>query len=226
MRTLYFCPVVSSSIFFLSSPNLSGPRVDVYHTSTHGVALVRIYNAGMKCAARTRLAGNRGRKKWPKCHLVTIAQLCPAVFSQLRLVSTIGKNLLKNIQQYLLHPSSQYGERRLTNGWDRFTSLGHPSKYQRVSSIGLVTAAMSLTGGQPNFARCLAVSGLLYYVHIFGGCCLLMEFCQVQNSRYVQVLRSHVLEALLHGTPTLGSAKLCAVVQGMELRYFRRGRHV
>jgi len=31
-----------SSIFFLSSPNLSGRRLDVYHTSTHDVALVRI----------------------------------------------------------------------------------------------------------------------------------------------------------------------------------------
>jgi len=29
------------SIFF-SSPNLSGRRLDVYHASTHGVALVRI----------------------------------------------------------------------------------------------------------------------------------------------------------------------------------------
>jgi len=39
-RPQYFCPVVS--IFFFSSPNLSGHRLDVYHTSTHGVALVRI----------------------------------------------------------------------------------------------------------------------------------------------------------------------------------------
>ena len=33
--------LLSSSIylFFLSSPNLSGRRLDVYHTSTHGVAL-------------------------------------------------------------------------------------------------------------------------------------------------------------------------------------------
>jgi len=30
-----------SSIYF-SSPNLSRRRLDVYHTSTHGVALVRI----------------------------------------------------------------------------------------------------------------------------------------------------------------------------------------
>jgi len=38
----YFHPVVCSSFFFFSSPNLSGRRLDVCHTSTHGVALVRI----------------------------------------------------------------------------------------------------------------------------------------------------------------------------------------
>ena len=38
------------SIFYLfSSSNLSGRRLDVYHTSTHGVALARIYIAGLKC---------------------------------------------------------------------------------------------------------------------------------------------------------------------------------
>ena len=48
MRTLHFCPVVSSSSVYLSffllfsSPNLSGRRVDVCLTSTHGVTLVRI----------------------------------------------------------------------------------------------------------------------------------------------------------------------------------------
>jgi len=31
-----------SSIYLFSSPNLSGCRLDVYHISTHGVALVRI----------------------------------------------------------------------------------------------------------------------------------------------------------------------------------------
>jgi len=41
---LYFCPVVSSFFLlsFFSSPNLSRCRLDVYHTSTHGVALVQI----------------------------------------------------------------------------------------------------------------------------------------------------------------------------------------
>ena len=39
--------------FFFSSPILSRRTFDVYHTSTHGVALVR--NAGLKCAARGSL---------------------------------------------------------------------------------------------------------------------------------------------------------------------------
>jgi len=38
-----FAPLFLSSIFFFFSlPNLSGRRFDVYHTLTHGVALVRI----------------------------------------------------------------------------------------------------------------------------------------------------------------------------------------
>jgi len=41
-----FGPVVSIFLFFylFSSPNLSRRRLDVYHTSTHDVALVRISN--------------------------------------------------------------------------------------------------------------------------------------------------------------------------------------
>jgi len=45
---------------------------------------------------------------------------------------------------------------------------------------------------------------LLYHIYIFGGSCPLMEFRHVQNSLYVQVLRSPILAALLHGTPTAG----------------------
>ena len=46
-----------SSICFLlfSSPNQSRHILDVYHTSTHGVALVWIYDAGLKRAARGSL---------------------------------------------------------------------------------------------------------------------------------------------------------------------------
>jgi len=56
-------------------------------------------------------------------HPGTIPQLCRAISSQLRHVSTFGKKLVK--QQYLLHMSPQYVELWPTSGWDRFTSLGH-----------------------------------------------------------------------------------------------------
>ena len=52
------------------------------------------------------------------------------------------KKLVK--QQYLVHMLLQYGELRLISGWDRFVSLGYPSKFQRVSRLGFVTAAPSL----------------------------------------------------------------------------------
>jgi len=56
----YLCGFYLLSFFFLhlllfSLPNLSGRRLDVYHTSTRGVALVRNWNAGLKYAARGSL---------------------------------------------------------------------------------------------------------------------------------------------------------------------------
>jgi len=55
-------------------------------------------------------------------------------------------------QRYLLHMFPQRGELRPTSGWDRSGSLGHPCKFQRVSSLGSVTARHSSNGRQPNFA--------------------------------------------------------------------------
>ena len=115
-RPLYFCPVISIFFlsFFISSPNLNGRRLDVCHTSTHGVSL----SANLRCRSETcctRLAGNAGRKKVAKNrHLGTITQLCWAISSQLRHMLTIGKKLVK--QRYVLHMSPQYGELRPTNG--------------------------------------------------------------------------------------------------------------
>jgi len=63
----------------------------------------------------TRLAENVGPKKVAKNrHLGTIAQLCQAISSQPRHVSTIRKKRVK--QQYVLKMFPQYGEYRPTNG--------------------------------------------------------------------------------------------------------------
>jgi len=77
--------------------------------------------------------------------------------------------------------SHQYGELRPITGWDRFTSLGHPTKFQRVSRLVFVTAATSLTGGQRNLHGVWPSPGLVHYIYIFRGSCPLTEFCLVQN---------------------------------------------
>jgi len=46
--------------------------------------------------------------------------------------------------------------------------------------------------------------GLVHYIYIFGGSFPITEFCQVQNSLCVQVLRSPILAPLLHCTRIVG----------------------
>jgi len=117
----------------------------------------------------------------------------------------------------------QYGELQpLVDGWDRFRSLWNPSKFQWVSRLAFVTAATSLIGDQPNFARRLAVSwaGTLH-IHFWG----LWNFARCKTD-YVQVLRSYILAALLHVTPAAGVSQTLRVVQGIELLKFRRRCHL
>jgi len=70
--------------------------------------------ANLECMSEmcgTRLAENTGRKKVPKNrHLGTIAQLCRAISSQLRHVSTLGKKLLSsNISSRCPHNMVNFG---------------------------------------------------------------------------------------------------------------------
>jgi len=72
--------------FFLSSPNLSGRRLDVYRSYIDTWCGL---SANLECRFEMcckRLAGNTGRKNDAK-----IAQICRAMSSQLRHVLTIGK---------------------------------------------------------------------------------------------------------------------------------------
>ena len=58
------------SFFLFSSSNLSRCRLDVCHTSTHGVALVPILDAGLKRAASGSLKIQDAKNR----HLGTVAQ--------------------------------------------------------------------------------------------------------------------------------------------------------
>jgi len=134
-------------------------------------------------------------------HLRTIAQFCRAVSSQLRHISTIGKTLLNsNISSRRPHNMANVGTLMAEIC---LPVWGTPANFNRFR-VCFVTAAMSLTGGQANFARSLVISwaGTLY-IH-WGGNLPLAEFCHVQNSLCVLVLRFRILAALLHGTQAAG----------------------
>jgi len=110
-------------LLFCSSPNLSGRRLDClpYFHTWCGLSANLECRSEMCC---TRLAGNAVCKNSPKiCRLGNIAQVCWAISSQLRHVSTIGKKLVK--QQYLLNMSPQCVKLRPTSRRDRCVSLGH-----------------------------------------------------------------------------------------------------
>jgi len=117
--------------------------------------------------------------------------------------------------------SSQYGELRPTNRWDRLAGLEHPSKFQRVSRLGFVTACRRRsTEVNQTLHDVWPSPGLVHYIFLQGSCpqrnfsrckihfasksCIILYW-----QRYCKALEQWEL------------AKLCGVVQGMELRNFR-----
>jgi len=158
-------------------------------------------------------------------HLRTIAQLCRAMSSQLRRVSTIGK-IVK--QQYLPtrpHNMVNFGPLASEIGSG---VLGHSSKLNSFHDLAsLLQRRRSPEANQTLHDVCPS-PGLVQDIYIFGGSCPLAEFCPVQNSLYVQVLRSPYIGSVTarHSSPAAASPKLCGVVQGMEVPNFRRGCHL
>jgi len=106
-------------------------------------------SANLGCRSETcctRLAENAGRKKSPKNrHLRTIVQLCRAISSQLRHVSTIRKKdlLSSNISSRLSHNMTNFGLLAAEIG---------PVVWGTPANLNSVTARHSSSGRQPNFA--------------------------------------------------------------------------
>jgi len=129
-----------SSIFLFSSTNLSGRRLDIYRTSTHGV---RGSSANLECRSEmccTRLAGNAGPKKSPKIrHLGTIAQLCRAISLQLRYLSTIGKQLLdSNVSATCSHNMVNFGPLPAEICWRVWGTPANFNGFRVLAPLGLL----------------------------------------------------------------------------------------
>jgi len=114
----------------------------------------------------TRLAANTGRKKIrqksPSGHYLTTLSAC--IFAIKACIDN-RKNLLNtNISStcpYNTENTVNFGHYRLRS----VGAFGAPQQISTGLRVGFVTAATSLNGGYPNFARCMAVSwtGTLLY---------------------------------------------------------------
>jgi len=124
---------------------------------------MQVWNVRYAACSKYRM--QKIAKNSPSGHHRTTLSSC--IFATKTCNDNRKKNPVK--QQYVLHVFSQYGELRPTNGWGRLGSLWHPSKFQRVSRLAFLTAATSLNGPQPNYARCLATSCAgTRYIHFRG----------------------------------------------------------
>jgi len=72
--------------------------LDVYHTLAHGVALVRIQNAGLKCAARGSLQIQDAKKSPSRHHHTTLSG---HIFATKACIDNGEKNLLSSNTSYM-----------------------------------------------------------------------------------------------------------------------------
>ena len=152
----------------------------------------------------TRLAGNTRCKNDAKNHhLGTIAQLCPAVSSQVRHVSTIRKNLLSsNMSSICPHNMVNFSPLAAEICW---WVWGTPANFNGFRVLAVSLQQRRSAEANQTLHVVWPCPALLHYTYISGGSCPpWQEFCPVQSSLYVQVLRSLILPALLHGTPAAG----------------------
>jgi len=137
--------------------------------------------------------------------------------SQLRHVSTMGKNMLNsNMSSTWPHNMANVGPLTAEIGWWTANFNGFrvfPSLLQRRRSTE-VNQTLHDVWPSP---------GLVYYVYIFGGSCPLMDFvlCKIHLTSKSCVLL--FWQRYCTARQQRASAKL---IQGMDLLNFRRGRHL
>jgi len=144
------------------------------------------------------------------CHLCTIAQLCRTISLQLRHVLRIWKkNLLNsNISSTSSHNMVIVGPQTADIGSGVWGTGANFNEFRILRSLlhrhRAVEVNQTLHYVWPS-------PGLVHYICILGGSCPQTEFCQVQNSLCVQVLRYRILAELLHALEQWASAKSTVV---------------
>jgi len=145
-------------------------------------------------AARWKYETQNLRQKSPSVH---ITQLCLAISSQVRNVSTVSKKLVK--WQYL--SMVNFGPLTAEICWRVW---GTPANFNWFRVLASLLHRRRSTEVSQTLHDVWPSPVLVYYIYIFWGSCPITEFCQLQNSLCIQVLHSPISAALLHGTRAVG----------------------
>jgi len=185
-------------------------------------------SANLECRSEMwcrRIVENSGRKKSPKIHHVgTIAQLCWAVSSQLRHLSTIGKKLLNSNISACPYSMANFGPLTAVIGSE---VSGAPANLNGFRVLASLLQRHRSPETNQTLHDVWPSPGLVRYVYIFGG-----SFPPWWNFSRCKIHFTSKSSVLLYwqryctALQQRASAKLCGVVQGMELRNFRRRRHL
>jgi len=141
-----------------------------------------------------------------------------------------GKNVLNsNISSICLHNIVNSGPLTAEIGWRVWGTSANFNGFRVLASL---LHRRRSTDVDQTLHDVWPSPRLVHYIYTFGCSCPLTEFCQVQNSLCVQVLRSPILAALLHGTGAVGVSQTLRrgtrnrITELSLLIIFNRGRHL
>ena len=165
----YFFPsgfyLSSFYLFFLSSPNLSSRRLDVYHTSTHGVA----YSANSECRSQMCCSARgsleiQDAKKLPSAHYRTTLSGC--IFATKACIDNRKKMLNSNISSRCPHNMANFGPLTAEICWQVWGTPANFNGFRVLAS--LLQRCCSLKANQ-TLHDVWPSPGLVCYIYIFGA---------------------------------------------------------
>ena len=148
-------------------------------------------------------------------HLRTITQLCRAMSSQLRHVSTIGKNLLNSsISSKCPRNMVNFGPLTHEIGW-RF--WGTPANVNGFRFLASSLQRRHSLKANETLQDVWPSAGLVHYIYIFGGSGPQQYFASCKIHFVFKSCALLYCQRYCTAFDQRPSAKLCGVVQGMEL---------
>ena len=157
-------------------------------------------SANLGC--RSEMCCTRLAKNSPSAHHRTT--LSDYIFATKVLMDNRKKNLLNrqsNISATCSHSMVKFGP--LAAEIDSFV-WGTPANFNGFRVLASLLQRRRSTEANQTLHNVWPFPGLVHHVYIFGGSYPVTEFCQVQYSLCVQLLRSPILAALLHGIRVVG----------------------